>query len=104
MSHYCVLSIGTTYEDYVQLAFLLHGSGWSIQVLNTLSDLTPFSNAFIQLNVDEIVLERKCLVCTCGRGCTIAEAASIDSCVGLVSKCSSPHMHLISILHVVLPF
>uniref|UniRef100_A0A1X7UV50 Uncharacterized protein n=1 Tax=Amphimedon queenslandica TaxID=400682 RepID=A0A1X7UV50_AMPQE len=78
------LSSGTTYEDYVQLAFLLHGSGWSIQVLNTLSNLTPFSNAFIQLNVDEIVLQRKCLVCTCGRGCTIADAVSIDTCAGLV--------------------
>ena len=70
----------------MQLAFLLHGSAWSIQVLNTLSDLTPFSNAFIQLNVDEIVLERKCIVCTCGRDCTVDNTVSIDSCAGLVSK------------------
>lgn len=75
---------GSTYKDYVELAFALNGAAWYIDILTR--SPAPFSNAFIQVKIDELVLQRRCLQCVCGRECQRTNRVSLNSCTGLISE------------------
>lgn len=58
---------GSTYEDYVQLAFATKGVAWDLNQLREGGDYaTAFTNAFTQVKIDEVMsVFRFCFVCQC---------------------------------------
>lgn len=79
-----IYSAGNTYADYVELAFSVGGAAWYIDIL-TLSS-APFTEAFIQVKIDELMLIKRCVQCVCGRGCQQVNNIPLDSCMGLTCK------------------
>ena len=80
--------LGSTYEDYVQLAYNLQGSAWDIQAIQDLDDvgLDGFSRSFVAAKVDEVMgLLRRCFACTCKQDpldCEPVPDVALEECKG----------------------
>ena len=83
---------GTTYEDYVVLAFNLSGSAWHIDQIRQAQLSKPFSEAFISAKIDEVkgVVEQ-CLRCLCiqpREQCQGDQVTSLEDCKGIAPDMS----------------
>ena len=83
-------SEGSTYEDYVKLAFMLGGAAWDINQIQMTEDLSvPFINAFSEVKVTEVSgVIRRCVRCLCRQpasDCVLQTEVSIEECIGIAS-------------------
>jgi len=59
----------TTNEDYTQLAFQLRGGAWNLNQLRQGGDKAKaFTTAFLNVKVEEVIDQLKCVTCLCSSG------------------------------------
>ena len=82
-----LFDFGSTYEDYVQLAFATQGVAWDLNQLREGGDYSiAFTNAFTQVKIDEVMsVYRFCFVCQCtypNEICSIRSDIQLEDCTG----------------------
>ena len=82
-----LLDFGSTYEDYVQLAFVTQGVAWDLNQLREGGDYSiAFTNAFTQVKIDEVMsVYRFCFVCLCtypNEFCSVRSNIQLEDCTG----------------------
>ena len=82
-----LFDFGSTYEDYVQLAFATQGVAWDLNQLREGGDYSiAFTNAFTQVKIDEVMsVYRLCFVCLCtypNEICSIRSNIQLEDCTG----------------------
>lgn len=82
------LTDGTTYEDYTRLALDLGGAVFDIQQIQPGNNiLNPFTEAFIDIKVEEVMgVSKRCFKCLCRQPeaqCSIDNSINIDNCSGI---------------------
>ena len=81
-------SNGDTYSNYVELALAVGGAAWHIDQVDLTSNFSvPFSEAFVNAKVEEIVLPKFCSKCDCrqpNQTCTADFTRPLSDCKGLI--------------------
>lgn len=82
-----LIDFGSTYEDYVQLAFVTQGVAWDLNQLREGGDYAiAFTNAFTQVKIDEVMsVYTFCFVCACTypkETCSIRSNIQLEDCTG----------------------
>ena len=82
-----LFDFGSTYEDYVQLAFVTQGVAWDLNQLREGGDYSiAFTNAFTQVKIDEVMsVYRFCFVCLCtypNETCSNRSNIQLEDCTG----------------------
>ena len=97
---------GTTYRDYVELAFATGGVAWDLNQLREQGVFAEaFTNAFTQVKVDEVMtVSRVCFSCYCApqgsQQCTLEVGVGREECSGEVPGEGNRAMHARRSIHV----